>query len=53
MQENHPDTATGSHLLKLMRYFFYYDEHYFNDYYHYLKRDARVCTHEDVDYYFS
>ena len=53
MQENHPDTATGSHLLKLMRYFFYYDEHYFNNYYHnYLKRDARVCTHEDVDYYF-
>ena len=22
VQENHPDTATGSHLLKLMRYFF-------------------------------
>ena len=40
-------------LTQVNEVFFYYDEHYFNNYYHnYLKRDARVCTHEDVDYYF-
>ena len=40
-------------LTQVNEVFFYYDEHYFNNYYHYLKRDARVCMHEDVDYYFD
>ena len=41
-------------LTQVNEVFFCYDEHYFNNYYHnYLKRDARACTHEDVDYYFQ